>query len=183
VTLPQRIPKKAKRASRWRSQAHCNFVRSHGCSVSGCTGRPIEVAHVRNGSGAGIGQKPDDFRCVSLCRDHHDEQHRVGEITFWEGWSIELLIREFNNASPKRHEIEAVMRERKLSWLTKPPCSSSADLAASSPPVPLPRRRLPLSPVAFGSRSPAPRATTSASLCTGSSSASQRPCSTSKRRA
>jgi hypothetical protein len=111
--LPARIPKPKKRASRWRSQAHCNFVRSHQCCVHGCVGRPIEVAHVRLGSGAGVGQKPDDFRCVSLCRDHHAEQHRVGEKTFWEGWSVELLIREFNRASPKRHQIEEVMRERK----------------------------------------------------------------------
>jgi hypothetical protein len=110
--LPRRIPKPTKRASRWRSQAHCNFVRSHGCSISGCTGRPIEVAHVRNGSGAGMGQRPDDFRCVSLCRDHHSEQHRVGEQTFWEGRSVELLIAEFNRASPKRQEIEQIRRER-----------------------------------------------------------------------
>jgi hypothetical protein len=27
--LPARIPKKPKRSTRWRSQAHCNFVRSH----------------------------------------------------------------------------------------------------------------------------------------------------------
>jgi hypothetical protein len=118
VTLPQRIPKPKKRASRWRSQAHCNFVRSHGCCVPQCGDLPIEVAHVRMGSGAGTGQKPDDWRTVSLCRHHHAEQHRIGEETFWRrsygptGGGVEALIAEFIKASPKRHEIEAIQRER-----------------------------------------------------------------------
>jgi hypothetical protein len=123
--LPFRIPKKAKRASRWRSQAHCSFVRSHACSGCGIT-QAIEVAHVRLGSGAGIGQKPDDWRTVSLCGPHGDEagchalQHRIGEPAFWRGYatrkgqSVEQLIAEFIKASPKRHEIEQVMRERGL---------------------------------------------------------------------
>jgi len=112
MTLPRRIPKPAKRASRWRSQAHCNFVRSHSCSCNGCDGRPIEVAHVRLGSGAGVGQKPDDFLTVSLCQFHHAQQHRVGEQTFWKGFPIVDLIEEFIKASPKRSEIERIRRER-----------------------------------------------------------------------
>jgi hypothetical protein len=113
--LPARIPKKPKRASRWRSQAHCNFVRSHGCCVAGCAGRPIEVAHVRRGHVGGAGQKPDDWNTVSLCQHHHAEQHRIGEYTFWlkVAWrDPEELIAEFIKASPKRREIEQVMRER-----------------------------------------------------------------------
>lgn len=115
--LPRRIPKPTKRASRWRSQAHCNFVRSHECCIPGCNGRPIEVAHVRGGSGAGLAQKPDDWNTVSLCRDHHAEQHRVGEFTFWKshfmcGRQPRKLIDEFIAASPKRREIEQVRRER-----------------------------------------------------------------------
>lgn len=113
--LPPRIPKKAKRASRWRSQAHCSFIRSHACSVQGCDGRPIEVAHVRLGSGAGVGQKPDDWRAVSLCRYHHSVQHEQGERTFWReiAWKDpEALVAAFIKASPKRAEIERVMKER-----------------------------------------------------------------------
>jgi hypothetical protein len=119
--LPRRIPKPPKRASRWRSQAHCNFVRSHECCVPGCSGRPIEVAHVRLGSGAGVGQKPDDWRTVSLCQAHHAQQHRLGEATFWRGVADdpERLIAEFIKASPRRHEIEQVQRERGES-LTSP---------------------------------------------------------------
>lgn len=115
--LPRRIPKPPKRASRWRSQAHCNFIRGHECSVSGCGGRPIEVAHVRLGSGAGIGQKPDDWNAVSLCQHHHTEQHRIGEATFWKkvAWRDPAeLIAEFIKASPRRREIEEAMRERGL---------------------------------------------------------------------
>lgn len=86
--------------------------------MPGCVGRPIEVAHVRLGSGAGVGQKPDDFRTVSLCSYHHNYQHVVGERTFWqdeaEGKDPEALIEAFVKASPKRHEIEQVRRERGL---------------------------------------------------------------------
>ena len=115
MTLPARIPKPAKRASRWRSQAHCTFVRSHNCCVGGCDGRPIEVAHVRNGSGAGIGQKPDDWNTVSLCQSHHVLQHAMGEASFWTriAWKDpQDLIEAFIKASPKRHEIEQIRRER-----------------------------------------------------------------------
>lgn len=109
--LPQRIPKKAKRASRWRSQAHCSFVRSHCCSICGDSSG-IEVAHVRLGSGAGIGQKPDDWRTVSLCKFCHTRQHFNGEATFWEGRDVEALIGAFIAASPKCREIEQVKKER-----------------------------------------------------------------------
>lgn len=114
MTLPRRIPKKPKRATRWRSQAHCNFVRSHECCVPDCTKRPIEFAHVRLGSGAGMGQKPDDFRGVSLCAEHHRRQHNIGEEYFWRGIDVEGLIAEFCKASPKAREIAAVKAERGL---------------------------------------------------------------------
>jgi hypothetical protein len=112
--LPARLPKKPKRASRWRSQAHCNFVRGHACSKCGSTAA-IEVAHVRLGSSAGIGQKPDDWMTVSLCGGPagcHARQHREGEQTFWRGFPLADLIEAFVKASPKRHEIEQIRRER-----------------------------------------------------------------------
>ena len=112
--LPPRIPKKPKRASRWRSQAHLTFVRRHFCSIKGCQGLPIEAAHVRNGSGAGLAQKPDDWRAVSLCKMHHAMQHSDGEKSFWKDRDIERLIDAFIKASPKRFEIEQAMKERGL---------------------------------------------------------------------
>lgn len=104
MTLPPRLAKKPKRSTRWRSQAHLNFVRSHACSVCLSTAA-IEVAHVRIGSGAGMGQRPHDFYTVSLCRDCHREQHTVGEKTFWASRDVAELIEAFNKASPKATEI------------------------------------------------------------------------------
>ena len=111
--LPKRIAKKPKRASRWRSTAHCNFVRSHCCSVCG-SDVAIEVAHVRIGTGAGMAQKPDDWHTVSLCRECHASQHHVGERTFWEAAQIDplALAAEFAKASPKAADIASVKRMR-----------------------------------------------------------------------
>lgn len=120
--LPPRIPKKPKRESRWRSRAHCDFVRGHACCKCGSTAG-IEVAHVRFGSGAGMGQKPDDWRTVSLCHDCHQgggssAQHTIGEPEFWKrfakanGTPVEDLIAAFIKESPRRQEIERVMKER-----------------------------------------------------------------------
>ena len=113
--LPPRIPKKPKRETRWRSQAHCSFVRSHACCACGSTAA-IEVAHVRMGSGAGMGQKPDDWRTVSLCHECHAAQHRHGESTFWHkglsGLDVDALIDAFCKASPKAAEIRRVKAER-----------------------------------------------------------------------
>lgn len=111
MNFPRRIPKPTKRSTRWRSQAHLNFVRSHECCVPGCTARPIEAAHVRIGSGAGIGQKPSDWRAVSLCKDHHARQHEVGERTFWAGIDVERLIDEFCRQSPRAPQIREARRE------------------------------------------------------------------------
>ena len=112
--LPRKIPKAPKRSSRWRSQAHCNFVRGHACSACGSE-VAIEVAHVRLGSGAGIGQKPDDWRTVSLCKGCHYVQHVEGEKTFWEQCidrDPESLIEAFCKASPKASEIARIRKER-----------------------------------------------------------------------
>ena len=108
--LPPRIPKKLKRSTRWRSQAHCTHIRKHACSVCWSTAG-IQVAHVRLGSGAGIGQKPSDYRAVSLCGECHRRQHTVGEATFWKGVDVEALIASFIAESPRRREIEQAMRE------------------------------------------------------------------------
>ena len=119
--LPRRIPKATKRASRWRSQAHTAFVRGFACAMCGSTTN-IEAAHVRMGSGAGISQKPDDWRTAPLCAGLHsnadgmlgchNRQHIVGEPIFWgeyeaaHGQSVEQLLDELIKASPKRREIE-----------------------------------------------------------------------------
>lgn len=79
---------------------------------------PIEAAHVRLGSGAGMGQKPDDFRAAPLCKFHHTAQHEQGEGTFWtsyfsaSGQTVDTLLNELCAASPKAAEIRQVKRER-----------------------------------------------------------------------
>lgn len=111
MPLPARLPKKERRSARWRSQAHLSFVRKHHCSMPGCQGVPIEAAHVRINSGAGMGEKPSDWRAVSLCQFHHRQQHTVGEPAFWAtykaatGETVEQLIDAFCKASPRAREI------------------------------------------------------------------------------
>ncbi|WP_083579130.1 DUF968 domain-containing protein [Tardibacter chloracetimidivorans] len=92
MSLPRRRPslKSGRENAGKRSPAHCNFVRSHFCSVPGCEQLPIEVAHVRNGTGGGMGVKPSDRWTISLCRDHHAEQHRLGEESFEKRHGIDM---------------------------------------------------------------------------------------------
>ena len=128
--LPKRKPVKDKRASRWRSPAHTSFVRSFCCAMCG-SATNIEAAHVRMGSGAGMGQKPDDWRTVPLCAGPksnaaeqlgcHDRQHIIGERTFWDqyekevGQTVEELLTALCKASPKRPQIEQEKRDRETS--------------------------------------------------------------------
>lgn len=121
IPLPTRKAKAQKRASRWRSPAHNAWVRGFACCVCGSTTN-IAAAHVRIGSGAGMAQKPDDWRTVPLCDGPHsnnlgqlgchNRQHITGERTFWKGRDVEQLIADLIKASPKKREIEQVMRER-----------------------------------------------------------------------
>ena len=123
MTLPARIRKEPKRASRWKSTAHRDFVRGFACCNCG-SDTNIQVAHVRMGSGAGIGQKPDDWRTVPLCGGDsgfdgcHALQHRIGEPAFWARYAVDKnqtvseLIREFIAASPKKAQILAIQKER-----------------------------------------------------------------------
>ena len=65
-------------------------------------------------------EKPDDWNTVSLCRDHHAQQHTIGERSFWDtyklasGQTVEALIEAFCKASPKAMEIRAKKKERGL---------------------------------------------------------------------
>lgn len=117
--LPRRIPKPAKRASRWKSTAHRDFVRSHACCTCGSMVN-IQAAHLRKGSGAGLGQKPDDWLLISLCGGDdgisgcHAEQHRLGEEPFDRKHNIDSqgLAAMFAAASPKAADIRRAKAER-----------------------------------------------------------------------
>lgn len=101
-----RLPPKAKRSRSGIERApqrewprHRKFVRSHACCVPDCIQGPIDFAHVKS-RGAGGG----DETGVSLCREHHTEQHAIGIDTFQHRHGIDLLaIAEvFVKASPDR---------------------------------------------------------------------------------
>lgn len=103
--LPRRLHKNSGRQEEGRRSAtHRQWVRGHGCSVPGGEGRPIECAHVRGGTDGGMGMKPSDAFCISLCREHHTEQHRIGEGEFERRYAIDLraLAGEFTRRSPSR---------------------------------------------------------------------------------
>jgi hypothetical protein len=104
--LPPRIIR-AKRPDAKRCPAHRAWVRSHRCCVPGCYGMPVEAAHVRRGTDGGVGLKPGDAWCISLCRDHHTEQHTIGEATFEERHGIDMkaLAEAFAKASPHRGKL------------------------------------------------------------------------------
>ena len=109
MTLPARVSTDGFLSkSRNRSPAHRTWVRSHHCCVPGCRDLPIECAHVRRASTAGIGIKSSDAFCLSLCRNHHSESHRIGEQTFEKRHGIELmaLAREFYERSPHRNKLD-----------------------------------------------------------------------------
>lgn len=107
----RKLPKKPKRETRFRSQRHLNHVRQHAC-VNCDAEAPIEAAHVRLGSGAGIGQKPHDYYAVPLCKACHQSQHTQGERTFWHGKDVQAIMGELIRTSPVRREIEAHRAEQ-----------------------------------------------------------------------
>lgn len=113
--LPQRKTK-AKKPKRWRSPAHLNWIRGFHCANCGVSD-PIEAAHVRILGGGGMGFKPADFDCVPLCKNCHQEQHSIGERTFWtayqaeHGQSVHELVWHLQKASPKAREIKDAKRE------------------------------------------------------------------------
>lgn len=127
MSLPARKPKKERRSRRWRSQAHTAHVRDFACAMCGSMTN-IEAAHVRMGSGAGLGEKPDDWRTAPLCAGPfsnadgqlgcHNRQHVIGEPTFWKqyaqkhGQTVDQLLEALIEASPRRAQIRQAMRER-----------------------------------------------------------------------
>lgn len=105
--LPPRISRKSTKAEAGkRSPAHRAWVRGHACCACGST-TAIECAHVRVGTGGGTGFKPSDRWCISLCRDCHAEQHRLGETYFSATHNINMkaLAMEFYRLSPHRSKL------------------------------------------------------------------------------
>jgi hypothetical protein len=81
---------------------HRRWVKAHGCCVPGCTAQNTDFAHLRSAANSGTGQMSHDIFGVSLCRAHHDEQHRIGALSFCKKYKIDLwaLAAEFARRSP-----------------------------------------------------------------------------------
>lgn len=107
VSLPPRIRADKEPKVKRRCPSHTGWVGEFACSVPGCDGRPIEVAHVRHGTNGGMGVKPTDDWVISLCQSHHSEQHRIGEPRFdaQHGISMVELARAFARKSPHRAKL------------------------------------------------------------------------------
>jgi hypothetical protein len=110
--MPRLLPARRERGSRKNTAerscpAHRVWVRSHKCSVPGCDEHLIECAHVRRGTDGGIGLKPSDRWCISLCAGHHSEQHLIGEAEFERRYQIDLiaLAEAFARLSPHRERL------------------------------------------------------------------------------
>ena len=58
------------------------LVKTFGCSVCGAS--PVDAHHMDT-IGMGGNRKNDceeDFSCVPLCREHHQQWHQLGDIDF-----------------------------------------------------------------------------------------------------
>lgn len=64
-----------------RSNPHLAFIRTLPCCM--CGYGESQAAHLRIGTGGGMGMKPGDNFTVPLCFTCHARQHREGERTFW----------------------------------------------------------------------------------------------------
>src|SRR5918993_1970051 len=108
LQLPNRLERESSREPSSREcPAHRAWVRRHHCCVPGCPERPIECAHVRRNTDGGIALKPSDRWSISLCRDHHIEQHVVGEPAFEKRYGIDLrdLAKLFARRSPHHRKL------------------------------------------------------------------------------
>jgi hypothetical protein len=97
-----------------RNKAHLEFIRGLSCCV--CGRFPCDAAHVRSGTGGGMGIKPGDNFTIPMCRPCHQKQHYVGEKNF-HGGSTERVI-ELANAlwvmtGQKEQAAERIARFRK----------------------------------------------------------------------
>lgn len=96
---PPRVekPKKRMRSEREIDPDYLASLRQLPCVV--CQSIPCDAAHVRYTSGAHgkrntpMGQKPSDRWALSLCRKHHDDQHRkMGERNWWVQQNINPIL-------------------------------------------------------------------------------------------
>lgn len=71
---------------------YLNYIRGLHCAKCGRTFPPSEAHHQHLLGHGSKGMKCSDYRAVPLCQTCHETYHRVGRITFWRGFNVELII-------------------------------------------------------------------------------------------
>lgn len=95
--IPKARPRPQKSVYKERSvPAFGRFLRRRHCAVQGCMHADVVQAHIRcdlpaDAEKGGTGIKPADRYSIPLCNEHHMEQHRIGERTFYEKYKILAL--------------------------------------------------------------------------------------------
>lgn len=123
-----REPMMPERATQREFPRHRKFIRSLECVCANistlirdapgywqnvwCGGR-IECCHLRLGSHAPMSEKPHDWFCFPACAMHHQQAHRVGELTFQTAYGLDLRAIALGLArqSPDQ-DMRRIMRER-----------------------------------------------------------------------
>src|SRR5918993_3785758 len=108
LQLPNRLEReKSREPSSRECPAHRAWVRRHHCCVPGCLRRPVECAHVRRNTDGGVALKPSDRWSISLCGEHHLEQHQVGEHALVHTYGVDLrdLAKLFARRSPHHRKL------------------------------------------------------------------------------
>lgn len=91
------------------------FLRTLSCAKCGATHHhePIQVCHIRIGSCAGIGRKPDDDRVIPMCHNCHRHSHQIGELSFYDDvFKAQKLARDLYEIY---HDVDKETRSQKNS--------------------------------------------------------------------
>lgn len=68
---------------KFRCEKYRKWIRTLPCLVTK-THHESQCAHIRHGTGGGMGLKPSDDWCVPLHWREHILQHEIGEQAYWE---------------------------------------------------------------------------------------------------
>ena len=67
-----------------RSVEYLDYIRTLGCAICG---QQAEPHHAETG---GVGMKCSDYKTIPLCRQHHDEIHRIGKLSFQRKYNVDI---------------------------------------------------------------------------------------------
>lgn len=89
--IPRTLIQARRKPNPKRAALHLAYVKSLGICLSCGTRGAMDPMHVRKGTDGGVGTKPSDKYSVPGCRECHDRQHRIGEVTFWGELGVDPL--------------------------------------------------------------------------------------------